>query len=95
MSDDVHSGTPAARSKSAPDEASVAAAPPASDMIRIPAGEFLMGSERHYPEEAPVHRVRVDAFSMDRTPITNREFRRFVEATGYVMYAEIPGEVRA
>jgi len=59
-------------------------------MIRIPAGEFLMGSERHYPEEAPVHRVRVDAFSMDRTPITNREFRRFVEATGYVTYAEIP-----
>ena len=89
MSDDVHSGTPAARLKAAADEASAAAAPPASDMIRIPAGEFLMGSERHYPEEAPVHRVRVNAFWMDRTPVTNREFRRFVEATGYVTFAEI------
>ena len=89
MSDDVHSGTPAARLKAAADEASAAAAPPASDMIRIPAGEFLMGSERHYPEEAPVHRVRVNAFWMDRTPVTNREFRRFVEATSYVTFAEI------
>ena len=35
--------------------------PPAADMIRIPGGEFMMGSDRHYPEEAPVHRVRVDA----------------------------------
>ena len=89
MSDDEHSGTPAARLKAAADEASAAAPPPASDMIPIPAGEFLMGSDRHYPEEAPVHRVRVDAFWMDRTPVTNSEFRRFVEATGHVTFAEI------
>ena len=60
------------------------------EMIRIPGGEFLMGSDRHYPEEAPAHRVRVGAFWMDRTPVTNREFRAFVEATGYVTFAEIP-----
>jgi formylglycine-generating enzyme required for sulfatase activity len=48
-----------------------------------------MGSDRHYPEEAPVHRVHVDGFWIDRTPVTNRMFRRFVEATGHVTFAEI------
>jgi sulfatase modifying factor 1 len=63
---------------------------PIADMTRIPGGDFLMGSDRHYPEEVPAHRARVDGFWMDRTPVTNREFRRFVEATGYVTFAEIP-----
>ena len=54
------------------------------DMIAIPGGTFHMGSDKHYPEEAPVHRVTLDGFWMDRTPVTNREFRKFVEATGYV-----------
>jgi formylglycine-generating enzyme len=39
-----------------------------------------MGSDRHYPEEAPVHRVTVDGFWIDRTPITNRQFKQFVRA---------------
>jgi hypothetical protein len=47
-----------------------------------------MGSDRHYPEEAPVHRATVDGFWMDRTPVTNRQFRQFVEATGHVTFAE-------
>ena len=55
----------------------------------VPGGTFRMGSDRHYPEEAPVHRVTVDGFWIDRTPVTNREFRKFVEATGYVTFAEI------
>jgi sulfatase modifying factor 1 len=59
-------------------------------MMFVPGGTFRMGSDRHYPEEAPVHRVTVDSFWMDRTPITNREFRKFVEATGHVTVAEIP-----
>jgi sulfatase modifying factor 1 len=59
-------------------------------MIRIPGGEFVMGSEAFYPEEAPVHSVSVDAFRMDRHPVTVAEFRRFVSDTGYVTVAERP-----
>jgi formylglycine-generating enzyme len=60
------------------------------DMVRIPGGTFRMGSNDHYPEEAPVHRVTVDGFRIDRTPVTNRQFQAFVEATGHTTYAEIP-----
>ena len=41
-------------------------------MLRIPGGTFRMGSDRHYPEEAPAHRVTVDGFWIDRSPVTNR-----------------------
>src|SRR6187401_1477128 len=60
-----------------------------TDMIFIPGGTFRMGSDKHYPEEAPVHRVTVDSFWLDQTPVTNRDFRKFVNATGYVTFAEI------
>ena len=59
-------------------------------MVTIPGGEFRMGSDEHYPEEAPVHRVRVDPFSIDRFAVTNARFAAFVEATGYVTVAERP-----
>jgi len=59
-------------------------------MVWIPGGEFGMGSDRHYPEERPVHRVSVEGFWIDRTPVTNEEFACFVEATGYVTFAELP-----
>jgi formylglycine-generating enzyme required for sulfatase activity len=49
-----------------------------------------MGSDRHYPEEAPAHRVSVDGFRMDATAVTNAEFAAFVEATGYTTVAERP-----
>jgi formylglycine-generating enzyme required for sulfatase activity len=65
-------------------------APDAQSMVWIEGGTFRMGSERHYPEEAPARRVRVDGFWIDRTPVTNREFRAFVKATGYVTLAEVP-----
>ena len=58
-------------------------------MIWIPDGTFRMGSDKHYPEEAPAHRVTVDGFWMDRYPVTNRQFRKFVKATGHVTVAEI------
>ncbi|MEH3107527.1 MAG: formylglycine-generating enzyme family protein [Sphingomonas fennica] len=58
-------------------------------MRRIPGGTFAMGSDRFYPEEAPVRRVRVDPFQIDATPVTNRDFARFVAATGHVTLAEI------
>lgn len=48
-----------------------------------------MGSERFYPEEAPLMRVSVDPFWMDATPVTNTQFAEFVAATGHVTFAEI------
>ncbi len=59
-------------------------------MVRVPGGTFRMGSDRHYPEEAPVHRVSVDEFWMSTTTVTNREYAAFVEATGYSTVAERP-----
>ncbi|WP_248711076.1 formylglycine-generating enzyme family protein [Sediminicoccus sp. KRV36] len=47
-----------------------------------------MGSDVHYAEEAPAHRVRVNAFWMDETTVTNAQFASFVAATGYVTVAE-------
>ncbi|MDI9271822.1 formylglycine-generating enzyme family protein [Stenotrophomonas sp. PFBMAA-4] len=58
-------------------------------MVWIPGGEFRMGSDEHYPEEKPSHRVRVDGFWMDIGPVTNRQFDRFVASTGHVTFAEI------
>ena len=57
-------------------------------MVWIPGGTFRMGSDQHYAEEAPSHRVAVDSFWIDRTPVTNRQFKQFVEATGHVTTAE-------
>ena len=59
-------------------------------MLWIPGGTFLMGSDKHYPEEAPAHKVSVGGFWMDRHTVTNRDFRLFVEATGYRTLAERP-----
>ncbi|MBQ0822132.1 formylglycine-generating enzyme family protein [Microvirga sp. HBU67558] len=62
--------------------------PANQDMTWIAGGTFRMGSDRHYPEEAPAHRVTVDGFWIDRTPVTNRQFREFIRATGHVTMAE-------
>ena len=52
-----------------------------------------MGSDRHYPEEAPAHRVRGRRLlDRPRSPSPTREFERFVAATGYVTLAEIAGQ---
>jgi sulfatase modifying factor 1 len=61
-------------------------------MVWVPGGEFSMGSTDPLarPDEAPIHRVRVGGFWMDRTEVTNAQFRRFIEATGYVTTAERP-----
>jgi len=73
-------------------------APPPEGMAWIPGGEFSMGSAatgrgtHEMPmasnDTEPVHRVRVDGFWMDVTPVTNEQFEKFVEATGYVTIAE-------
>ncbi len=59
-----------------------------SGMALLQGGTFRMGSDHHYPEEAPAHNVTVGSFWIDRAPVTNAEFRRFVDATGYVTLAE-------
>lgn len=65
---------------------------PPDNMVRIPGGTFLMGSNNHYPEEAPAHRVTVGSFWIDRHTVTNQEFKRFVDATGYITLAERPAD---
>jgi len=61
-------------------------------MILVPSGTFLMGATSFYPEEQPVRRVWVDEFWIDECPVTNEQFRRFVEDTDYVTVAERPVE---
>jgi formylglycine-generating enzyme len=60
------------------------------EMVWIPGGTFRMGSNDHYPKEAPVHRVTLDGFWIDRTRVTNRQFKQFVKATGHVTTAQVP-----
>ncbi|WP_445152124.1 formylglycine-generating enzyme family protein [Baekduia sp. Peel2402] len=60
------------------------------DMAWIAAATFMMGSDVHYAEEAPAHRVAVDGFWIDRHPVTNRQFAAFARETGYVTVAERP-----
>jgi formylglycine-generating enzyme required for sulfatase activity len=67
-----------------------AGAAPFPDMQWIPGGTFVMGSDKHYPEERPTHRVTVDGFWMDRFPVTNERFDAFVDSTQHVTFAEIP-----
>ncbi len=59
-----------------------------SSLVWVPGRTFTMGSDSHYPEEAPAHPVKVDGFWISETPVTNRQFKAFVEATGHVTVAE-------
>jgi len=62
------------------------------DMVHLPGGVFTMGSDRHYPEEKPAHKVQVGPFRIDRHAVTNRQFAQFVAATGHVTLAEKPAD---
>jgi formylglycine-generating enzyme len=74
-------------------DADKASAPPG--MVWIPGGEFLRGTDnRKMPDAQPRHRVAVDGFWMDRTSVTNEQFARFIEATGYVTVAERTPEAK-
>src|SRR5262245_35680053 len=59
-------------------------------MVWIPGGEFTMGTDdpESYQYERPAHRVRVDGFWMDVAEVTNKDFMKFVDATGYITTAE-------
>src|SRR5437764_13281332 len=61
---------------------------PDNNMVWVAGGGFLMGSDQAYAEESPTHRVTVDGFWIDKYTVTNEEFGRFVDATGYVTTAE-------
>jgi formylglycine-generating enzyme len=58
-------------------------------MVWIPGGRFWMGTD-HMEDARPVHRVEVKGFWIDQTDVTNDEFARFVQATGYVTVAQRP-----
>ncbi len=60
------------------------------DAVEIPAATFTMGSDRHYPEEAPARAVAVDGFRIARRQVTNAQFAAFADATGYGTVAERP-----
>jgi formylglycine-generating enzyme required for sulfatase activity len=58
-------------------------------MVWVPSGSFAFG-DTVYREETPVRQATVQGFWMDRTEVTNAQFREFVAATGYVTVAERP-----
>ena len=58
------------------------------DMVLVPGGTFMMGSDEFYPDERPVHERPVAAFLLDRYEVTNEDYARFVDDTGYVTVAE-------
>jgi formylglycine-generating enzyme len=63
--------------------------PAPEGMVWVPGGRFWMGCGGcNLPDAVPVHPVEISGFWMDRTPVTNAEFARFVAATGYVTVAE-------
>lgn len=59
-------------------------------MVAIAGGRATIGSDAHYPEEAPAHQVVVDAYRIDRHPVTNADYAAFVAETGYLTVAERP-----
>src|SRR5699024_1415944 len=60
--------------------------------VKIEGGRFKMGtnSKEGFPAdgEGPVREVRVDSFYIDQTTVTNRQFKEFIQATGYKTEAE-------
>ncbi len=66
-----------------------APSPAPEGMAWIPGGTFWMGCDDcDMPDAEPVHLVSLDGYWMDKTPVTNAEFEKFVQATGYVTIAE-------
>ena len=61
------------------------AIPPPDGMVLIPAGEFQMGSDdpESHTDEQPIHTVHVDAFYMDKTEVTNAQYKAFLIANPY------------
>ena len=62
-----------------------------AEMVLVPAGSFLMGSEAGDDEESPVHTVTLDDYYIDTTEVTNDQFAAFVDDTGYITDADRSG----
>jgi Uncharacterized conserved protein len=76
-------------------------------MVLVPAGEFIMGSDKDeidrwlqgrtdvrrefFDEDIPRHRVYLDAFYIDKYEVTNVRFQQFVQATGHRTHAKREG----
>lgn len=61
-------------------------------MVTIPAGEFMMGSDTGRNREAPIHKVKIKSFQLSKYEVTVKEFRQFVDATGYSSSGEMAGK---
>jgi formylglycine-generating enzyme len=90
--DSVHSCMqPPARFVGSADTSSLTHSDTSADgMIFIPGGTFMMGGDNNQAsaDEYPKHQVRIDPFWMDETEVTNVQFEKFVNATGYITTAE-------
>jgi len=75
-----------------PAAATDAKAKPGPDMVRIAGGAYTIGADdpKSLPNERPAHKVEIQTFWIDATPVTNAQFKQFVEDTGYVTTAERP-----
>jgi formylglycine-generating enzyme required for sulfatase activity len=52
------------------------------ELVNIPAGEFTMGHNSGY-DTLPVRQINLPAFSIDKYEVTNKRYKRFIDATGY------------
>lgn len=53
------------------------------ELVLVPAGPFMMGSEHGAEDEQPIHEVYLDAYYIGKHPVTNRQYREFVSGTGH------------
>ena len=82
-------GDEAAEANASETEAEMAPIP--EDMVMIPAGTYTVGQDGSKPKNGPAHDVDLAAFEIDRFEVTNDEFARFAEESGYTTYAEGQG----
>ena len=61
-----------------------------SGMVLIPSGTFEMGAvnSKGFADEFPKHKVKINSFWMDISEVTNAQFKKFVDETGYITTAE-------
>lgn len=52
-----------------------------NEMVLVPAGEFIMGTNDRLPDEGPEHKVTLPSFYIDRYEVTNLQYKQFIDAT--------------